>query len=88
MTNFIVKVTEGDWNALKLSDPIRRRTALSALYNGYGFEQLRTLMSKSMDSKECVELREVADFLGLLPTDDIIRGSYDHNQPGDGKAGL
>jgi hypothetical protein len=78
--NFIVKVQPKIWDGLGLDDPLRRKTALSALYNGYGMEQLRTLMTQSMDSKECRELREVAEFIGLRPADDIVRIEHDHHK--------
>lgn len=85
---FIVTISPKVWEFLNLDDPIRRRTALAAFYNGYGMEQLNTLMSGSMDSRECVELREVSELIGLLPTDDIVRSAYVNNKRTDGGTGL
>lgn len=67
-----VTVDRFTWNRLKLEDPLRRRTAVCAFYNGYGMEKIRTLMTKSMYSEECVSLRSTAEFLGIDDSDDIV----------------
>lgn len=85
---YIVVVSPKEWDMLDLSDPVRRRTALCAFYNGYGTEQLKSLMSQPMDHRECVDLRSCSEFLGLQPSDDIVRSGNEGDRQGDGPTGL
>lgn len=72
-----MKVNEHTWKQWGLDDKLRRRTVVCAFYNGYGVEKIRSLMTKSMYSDECVSLRSTADFLGIDETDDIVKERAD-----------
>lgn len=80
---FTVVVSSRDWVTYGLDSVVRRRTALAALYNGYGMEKLRKLMTGDMDTEECIELRRVAKLLGLTDQDDIVRSADDRTQQGE-----
>lgn len=77
---FTVVVSSRDWATYGFDSVVKRRTALAALYNGFGMERLRTLMRGDMDTEECIELRRVAQLLGLNDDDDIVRNADDRTQ--------